>query len=313
MGFIVYTDPSFLPPLHFYSMFKRGNIEVWGTKSAKVAVSENKIVVSSTIFYSDTLFKTTELSPITDESFAYSPQVVIESDLITTIRVNAPVFFRISPFGIVLSSVKLPDLEELPPFMNIVHKAQHNRTTFYPVRSQLDYSRAIILLSGGIDSNVSLHLTKDKFKITALHFPLDKREHQRVKRICSELNIPLIEMNVPNLFMNYKPSKYSPARNIVFVSIALSLCEREGIGNIITGFRGVYPSDQSPEFSYLMQKIALYSTRKGAIRIINPVQNLEREEVYAIARTIGLKYKELSMDTEIVSRSKYINPRNIRV
>ncbi len=306
MSFIVYTDPSFSPPPYFYSMFKKGNIEVWGTKNAKVAISERKVVVSSTIFYSDTLFKTTEISPITDESFAYSPQVVIEKEIITTIRVNAPLFFRISPFGIVLSSVKLPNLSELPPFINIVHVASHNRTTFYPKMSQLDYSRAVILLSSGIDSNVALHLTKDKFKITALHFTLDKREHQRVKKICSELNIPLVEMNVPNLFVNYKPNKYSPARNLIFLSIALSFVEREGIGNIITGFRGVFPSDQSPEFSYLAQKIALYSTRKGPVRIINPVQEFEREEVYALARKFRLKYKELSIDTEIVSRSKHI-------
>lgn len=91
------------------------------------------------------------------------------------------------------------------------------------------------------------------------------------------------------------PVTYVPARNTLFLSLALAYAESRraqevGIGVNALDYSG-YP-DCRPEFIEQFQEVARLGTRTGvsgsAIRIVTPLQNLSKAQILARAQELGV-------------------------
>ena len=152
-------------------------------------------------------------------------------------------------------------------------------------------SKAIVLLSGGLDSCVALHVAlNDGHEVCALSFDYGQRHkkelecaraiaaHAGVKDHCVvSLNLAqwggssLTDMNMKvedgNLDSKEIPATYVPARNMVFLSIAASMAEARGAEHIYIGVSQVDYSgyvDCRKEFIDAMETAINLATVMGA-------------------------------------------------
>lgn len=173
--------------------------------------------------------------------------------------------------------------------------------------------RAVILLSGGLDSVTTLYFAKKSgYALTALVFDYHqrhKKELQAAKKIIklnridyhlvktsfswAQSSLIDLKKHVPinrNLTKRVIPSTYVAARNIVFLSYAFSLAESIGAKRIFIGahvqdYSG-YP-DCRPEFLKTFEQAANLGMKQGDIKIEAPLVNKSKKEIISL----GLKLK----------------------
>ncbi|MBR1616588.1 7-cyano-7-deazaguanine synthase [bacterium] len=164
----------------------------------------------------------------------------------------------------------------------------------------------IILLSGGLDSLVSLALAKDKCKIKyAINIDYGqkpyKEENQASREICKLYDIELIEIKLPFLeeicknndnFEDFK-SVWVPNRNGLFINIAGVFCDKYDIDYIIFGANKEEArnfSDNSIEFIDATNKMLEFSTQKHP-KVVAPCCNFTKVDIVnaAIERNLPLK------------------------
>lgn len=161
--------------------------------------------------------------------------------------------------------------------------------------------RAIVLLSGGIDSTVTLAVAKSEgFEVYALSFDYGQRhgielgrarksaEHLQVKKhlivscdlreiggsaLTSDLEVPKVrnqntetitQTNKNSIVVSEIPVTYVPARNTIFLSYALAFAESIESENIFIGANVVDYSgypDCRPEFIHAFEKMANLATK----------------------------------------------------
>ena len=187
--------------------------------------------------------------------------------------------------------------------------------------------KAVCLLSGGIDSAVSSYIAKkNNFEIYALSFSYGQKHDKELrssKKIAKSLKakkhiifpLDLSVFKGSSLYQNSNeviqenldlsdigkniPSTYVPARNTVFLSIALSLAESLDadsifIGVTTTDYSG-YPDCRS-EYIKAYQIMADLATKKGvegnSITIETPLINLTKSDIIkkGIELKVPLKY-----------------------
>ena len=170
--------------------------------------------------------------------------------------------------------------------------------------------KAVVLLSGGLDSTVTLAIAIDEgTDVTALSFrygqrhtkELDSAEavcrHYGIK--CSIVDIDLStfrsaltdrSIDVPSdrkgKLEEEIPVTYVPARNIIFLSIAAGLCESIGAEAVYIGANAVdysgYP-DCRPEFFTAFEKMLAVGTKAGtegrAPEIRTPIIGLTKSDI----------------------------------
>ena len=173
--------------------------------------------------------------------------------------------------------------------------------------------KAVCLISGGLDSCVSaLIAKKEGYEIYALSFNYGQRHNKEIecaKKISDFISAKnhiifnldlnkfggssLVDKSL-NIEQNQRideigkkiPSTYVPARNTVFLSIALAYAEAIDadaifIGATSTDYSG-YP-DCRPEYFEAYQKMADLATKKGvegkSIQIVTPLLNLSKSEI----------------------------------
>jgi 7-cyano-7-deazaguanine synthase len=179
--------------------------------------------------------------------------------------------------------------------------------------------KAIVLLSGGIDSATTLfYAKKRKFKCFCLSFyygQKHKREIESAKKIAKRAgsSISVIKVSIPKsasaLTNTLKhiarakkkrigkriPSTYVPARNIIFLSLALSWAETLKCTKIFMGANAIdfsgYP-DCRPSFIEAFQKVALLGTKSGVqrkpIRIKAPLLFKTKSQIVKLAKRLGV-------------------------
>ncbi len=183
--------------------------------------------------------------------------------------------------------------------------------------------KAVILLSGGIDSYTTAAIAiKEKFQICAISFDYGQRhkhELESAKKVAEILGIKnhlTIKLDLRQIggsaltdnievpknqpldnIGNEIPVTYVPARNTIFLSIALGYAETVGANYIFIGANAVdysgYP-DCRPEYFEAFEKMANLATKStvegSPIKISAPLQNMTKSEIIQKGKELGLDY-----------------------
>ncbi|MBQ5860452.1 MAG: 7-cyano-7-deazaguanine synthase QueC [Selenomonadales bacterium] len=179
--------------------------------------------------------------------------------------------------------------------------------------------KAVILLSGGLDSTVCMACAKEAgYELYPISFDYHQRHnielesakkvaefYQVAKHIVIETNMNAIggsaltdtSIDVPDgdIKSDKVPVTYVPARNLIFLSYALSYAEAIGAERILIGVNALdysgYP-DCRRAFSEQFQQVANYSTKAAAVEkkeilIETPLLNLSKKEIVELGTKLG--------------------------
>lgn len=184
--------------------------------------------------------------------------------------------------------------------------------------------RAVVLVSGGLDSATTLAICRDQgFQTFALSFDYGQRHRYELaaaERVCSALGvaehvtIPLdlrrfggsaltADVEVPKSRSEDQmaegiPVTYVPARNTIFLSIALGWAEVLQAADLFIGVNAVdysgYP-DCRPEFIEAFENLARLATKAGVQgdvewRIHTPLIRLSKAEIIQTGTRLGVDY-----------------------
>jgi 7-cyano-7-deazaguanine synthase len=179
-------------------------------------------------------------------------------------------------------------------------------------------NKAVVLLSGGLDSMVAGGLARAAgLGIVALTIDYNQRhaiELEAAARVAAMLGaerhivLPLdltrfggsaltqADIAVPKEgVMPGIPVTYVPARNTIFLSLALGLAEASGAGSIHIGVNALdysgYP-DCRPDFVAQFQRLADLATKAGVegngFRVVTPLLHMTKADIAAEAARLGL-------------------------
>ena len=109
----------------------------------------------------------------------------------------------------------------------------------------------------------------------------------------SQIDVPKDQPIDPNVI----PSTYVPARNTIFLSLALGWAEVLGAADIVIGVNALdysgYP-DCRPEFIHAFEQMARLATRAGVegrpLTIHTPLIDLTKAGIIALGLSLGLDY-----------------------
>ncbi len=181
--------------------------------------------------------------------------------------------------------------------------------------------KAIVLLSGGLDSVTTLYLAREEYpSLTALSFDYGQRHSvelefsrksaraagvtdHRIAHIDSFLfagsALTDSTINVPGNGSNPDeiPVTYVPARNTLFLAHGLALAESLDADAIFIGANAIdysgYP-DCRPEFLKAFENMATLATKRGIenrpIRILAPLINMTKGEIIRAGLKLGVDY-----------------------
>jgi len=182
--------------------------------------------------------------------------------------------------------------------------------------------RAVVLLSGGLDSSVAIHLAKSEgFEVYALSFDYGQKHNKELE--CAKataLKVGAVAHNIVTLQLNLWggssltdsamevedgditrtdiPMTYVPARNMVFLSVAASFAEAIGAQDIYIGVSEVDYSgyvDCREEFIRSMEETINKGTVMAAehgkkIRIHTPFINKTKSEEIQLGEKLGVDW-----------------------
>ena len=178
---------------------------------------------------------------------------------------------------------------------------------------------AVVLLSGGLDSTTALAIAGDQgFVCHALSMDYGQRHHAELnaaKRVAAAFNVAEHKVvhlgldiiggsaltdhsiNVPEAMAEGIPVTYVPARNTLFLSLALGWAEVLKAHDIFIGVNAVdysgYP-DCRPEFIKAFEQLANLATKAGVegerFRIHTPLIDLSKADIISEGVRLGVDY-----------------------
>lgn len=185
--------------------------------------------------------------------------------------------------------------------------------------------RAVVLLSGGLDSyTAGAMAARDGYELYALtvrYGQVHAREVEAARRVAAALAVRRhIELDVDLAAFGGSalvgdgdipkdrdvaamaaahdiPSTYVPARNTVFLSLALAWAEAVGAGAIVIGVNALdysgYP-DCRPEYLAAFETLAALATKAGVegrpLKLLAPLVHLSKAEIIQRGLALGLNY-----------------------
>jgi len=181
--------------------------------------------------------------------------------------------------------------------------------------------RAVLLLSGGLDSYTAGAIARadgyELFALTVSYGQIHEREVTAARAVArnlgvawhTELDVDLAAFggstlvgdgDVPKdreLDVNDIPSTYVPARNTIFLSLALGWAEVVGAEAIVIGVNALdysgYP-DCRPEYLEAFQRLAGLATKAGVegkpLQILAPLLHLSKTAIIRTGLDLGLDY-----------------------
>ena len=180
--------------------------------------------------------------------------------------------------------------------------------------------RAIVLLSGGLDSTTTLAIAKrDGFDPYAMTFRYGQRHAREVaaasriagaagvrEHVVVDIDLRVFggsaltdDIAVPKdrESMGNVPITYVPARNTIFLSYALAWAEVLDARDLFVGVNAVdysgYP-DCRPEYIAAFERMANLATRAGiegrGVTIRAPLIHLSKAQIIALGTSLGVDY-----------------------
>jgi 7-cyano-7-deazaguanine synthase len=179
--------------------------------------------------------------------------------------------------------------------------------------------KAVILLSGGLDSATALAMAKDQgYECYALSFNYGQRhaaelnaaakvvsafnviEHKTIDLDLTQIGGSALTDNsidVPESATEGIPVTYVPARNTIFLSYALAWAEVLKINNIFIGVNAVdysgYP-DCRPEYIQAFERMASLATKSGVegtkLTIHTPLIDLSKADIIQQGNKLNVDY-----------------------
>jgi 7-cyano-7-deazaguanine synthase len=183
---------------------------------------------------------------------------------------------------------------------------------------------AVVLLSGGLDSaTAAAWAAREGYRLSALSIDYGQRHRceldasravARALEIRDHVVLPidlavfggsaLVDPSVPvpkdrsDADIGHGiPVTYVPARNTVFLSLALAMAETRGAAAIVLGVNSIdysgYP-DCRPEFLAAFGEVARLGTKAGvegrSIELVAPLATLSKAEIIRMGLSLGLDY-----------------------
>ena len=181
-------------------------------------------------------------------------------------------------------------------------------------------TRAVVLLSGGLDSATAAAMAQregwELFALTMKYGQVHQAELRAARAVAAALgvsrhielavnlsafggssltgegDIPKDDLGAPGV-----PSTYVPARNTVFLSLALAWAEVLGAERIVIGVNAIdysgYP-DCRPEFIAAFEYLASLATKVGVegrpLRVYAPLQHLTKAGIIRLGAELGVDY-----------------------
>lgn len=179
--------------------------------------------------------------------------------------------------------------------------------------------KAVVLLSGGLDSATALAMAKDQgFECYVLSFDygqrsltelnaarqiavqMDAKEHRVIRLHLEDFGGSALtdhSIDVPEEEVDGVPVTYVPARNTVFLSLALGWAEVLEAQNIFIGVNAVdysgYP-DCRPEYIAAFEAMANLATKSGIsgqpLKLQTPLIDLTKAEIIQQGMALGVDY-----------------------
>jgi 7-cyano-7-deazaguanine synthase len=181
--------------------------------------------------------------------------------------------------------------------------------------------KAVVLLSGGMDSAVTLYKARQNNECFALAFSYGQKAEKEVSSAarvaeiagCSftllEISLPwkgsaLLDENkdVPGYSESSQgkiPGTYVPARNILFLSYAVSYAEAIGAASVYIGAHQLdfsnYPDCREVFFDSYREMIRK-GTRSGSegkpVEIVTPIINMTKKQIVEEGLKLGVPFEE---------------------
>lgn len=188
-------------------------------------------------------------------------------------------------------------------------------------RETIENTKAVVLLSGGLDSATVLAIAKSQgFSCYALSFDYGQRHNAELvaaKKLSQTMGVvehKVIHLDlrtiggsaltdasidVPECASVGIPVTYVPARNTVFLSIALGYAEVIGAQQIFVGVNAVdysgYP-DCRPDYIAAFETLANLATKAGVegqkLTIETPIINMTKAEIIMAGTILGVDYAQ---------------------
>jgi 7-cyano-7-deazaguanine synthase len=184
--------------------------------------------------------------------------------------------------------------------------------------SNSTHARAVVLLSGGMDSCVCAALAVRDYQVAAIHVSYGQRTEERERRafegICDRLgirerlvvrnealrviggsaltdaNIAIPETHGVGVGV---PVTYVPFRNAHFLAVAVSWAEVLGSEQIYIGAvepdSSGYP-DCRPEYYRAFNEVVKGGTKEGTIRVVTPLIAMHKAEIVRLGLELGAPF-----------------------
>ncbi|MDQ7003502.1 MAG: 7-cyano-7-deazaguanine synthase QueC [Ghiorsea sp.] len=182
-------------------------------------------------------------------------------------------------------------------------------------------TKAVVLLSGGLDSATALAWASQKqgWECYTIAFDYGQRHHIELQAsvevsqafkakqhkviavdlqaiggssLTSDLDVPKDQVKTSSI-----PSTYVPARNLIFLSLAAAFAETVGANKLVIGANVVdysgYP-DCRPEFLDSFAKTVALGTKAGVqgadFEVVAPLLQLDKSEIIKLGLSLGVDY-----------------------
>jgi len=181
--------------------------------------------------------------------------------------------------------------------------------------------KSVLLLSGGLDSYTAGAMAKADghaiYALTVRYGQVHAREIEAARRVAHALGVVRhLELDVPLALLGGSslvgdgaipkdramedgtiPSTYVPARNTVFLALAMAWAEVVAAEAIVIGVNALdysgYP-DCRPEFLSAFERLAAVATKAGVegrpLRILAPLLTLSKADIIRRGQALGLDY-----------------------